>query len=171
MAKALKNTKVFIATIGTTPGPADPTTPEAQNMDLTQTQFEDLTWTPISNVGQIGQLGSDTNLITYDELTTIVTQKAKGVTDAGSPTFECARNSADDGQTAMTKAGNPEDSQEYALKIEMNDGTATTTPTIYYDRGVVTGPTRPGGGVEDFDLIVFTMGCNQAEVVVLPATI
>jgi hypothetical protein len=57
----------------------------------------------------------------------------------------------------------------YAFKIERNDKPSLDgTPTIIYNRGLVTGPKRPLGRNEDFDLEVFTLGLNQREVVVDP---
>lgn len=149
MAKTLTNLKVYVC--------AAP-----QNTDLDQAGFEALTWVKVGNVGSVGETGSKTNLVSYDELETDVTQKAKGITDAGSPEIECARNATDAGQIILRTVGAHNDANNYAYKWTKVDG------TVHYYRGVCTGPTRPNGRNEDFDLEVFTLGLNQAELTVNP---
>jgi len=114
-----------------------------------------LTYTAIGSVGKIGARGIDTNILTYATLDEVVTQKAKGMTNAGDPEVECANLPADAGQVAMTAAGLPTVKDAYAFKITVNG-------EVYYDRGIVTGPVFPGGGNEDFDLAVFKLGLVQA---------
>lgn len=144
--------------------------PLAQPTDLTKTQYEALLWTEVSNVGSVGQTGTKTNITSYDELGTAVTQKNKGVSNAGDPPVEVARNPTDPGQKALRAAGATK--YNYAFKTEGSDAPdATMTNTIFYNRGVVTGPERPNGRVEDYDLEIFTLGLNQLEIVVDPETI
>lgn len=139
-----------------------------QNTNLSQSQFEALAWVAVTAMGNHGETGSKTNILTYDTWDTVVVQKAKGLTDAGSPTVEVARIPTDPGQIILRAACLV--NQNYAFKLVKNDpavigGTATTI----YNRGLVTGPTRPNGKNEDFDLEVFTLGLNQIEVVVNPS--
>ena len=157
MANTNKGRKVFICT-----------TPQPTNLD--QSQYAGLTWVEVSNVGSIGEAGTNTNIVSYDELATEVTQKQKGISNAGDPTIECARNPTDPGQVALRAAGKSK--SLYALKFEDNDAPdGNSTNTIYYNRGLVTGPTRPNGRNEDFILEVFTLGLVQTEIVVDPASI
>lgn len=154
MAKSLTGAKWYVCA-----------TP-AEN-DLTQAEFEALTWVEVKNVGSVGELGPKTNVISYDELGSDVTQKSKGLTDAGSPAVECARNPTDAGQLAMRTA--TKTNFNYPFKYEKNDApNVTKTNTIHYNRGVVTGPLRPNGGNEDFDLEIFTCAMNQLEITVDP---
>lgn len=162
MANTNAGRKAYIAV--TAPGGS---TPAPQPTALDQSQFEALNWTEIGNVGSIGESGTQTNLPTYDELGTDVTQKQKGVSNAGDPVIECARNPTDLGQIAMRAAAATK--MQYAFKFEDADApSASYTNTIYYNRGVVTGPTRPNGRVEDFILENYTLGLNQIEIVVDP---
>lgn len=162
MANTNKGRKFYIAV--TAP---DGSTPSSQSSDLTQEQFEALNWQEVKNVGSVGESGTQTNVPTYDELGTEVTQKQKGISNAGDPTVECARNPTDKGQIAMRAAALTK--LNYAFKIEDNDAPSSSyTNSIYYNRGLVTGPTRPGGRNEDFILEVFTLGLNQKEIVVDP---
>lgn len=149
MAKTLKGRLVYIAAVG-----ANPT---ESNSDLNLAGFEALGWVQISNCAMIGESGASTQMPTYDELDTDVTQKSKGVTDAGNPTLEVSLNMSDNGQNALRTAALADDN--YAFKWVDTDG------VIHYQRGLVTGPTAPNGRVGDFRVQVFTLGLNQLEVI------
>lgn len=130
-----------------------------QNADVADaTAYGLLTYTAVGSVGKVGPRGIDTNILSYPTLDEVVTQKAKGLTNAGDPEIECATLPADAGQIAMIAAGVPSVKDAYAFEIVVNGET-------YYNRGIVTGPVRPGGGVEDFDLSMFKLGLVQAEIV------
>lgn len=157
MARTNKDRKVYICT---TPQPGD----------LNQAAYEALTWVEVSNVGAVGEAGTNTNIVSYDELSTDVTQKGKGISNAGDPTIECARNPTDAGQIALRAAAKT--NFTYAFKFEDKDApTANHTNSVYYNRGLVTGPTRPNGRNEDFILEVFTLALNQREIVVDPQSL
>jgi hypothetical protein len=143
------------------------TTPEPTDLDATG--FAALTWVEIKGVGSHGATGTTTNILTYNTWDTQVAQKAKGISDAGSPVIELARIPTDPGQMALRAAGLT--NFNYAFKIVANDApTANGTPTIRYNRGLVTGPTSSNGRVEDFDLEMFTLGLNQKQIIVDPTT-
>jgi hypothetical protein len=136
-----------------------------QNADLDDhavTGFPGLNYTLVNGVGSVGETGLATNIISYDTLDEDVTQKAKGLTNAGDPEIECRRIAADPGQIAMRAAGAVTNKDNYAFRIVDQDG------TIHYNRGLVTGPRRPGGRNEDFELEVYSLGLNQVELVVNP---
>lgn len=125
-------------------------------------------WVEIKGVGEHGETGSSTNILSYDTWDTDVIDKAKGMTDAGSPTIELARIPTDAGQIALRAAALT--NLKYAFKIEGNDEPEVGgSPTIIYNYGLVAGPTRPNGRNEDFDLEVFTLGLTARETVVAPA--
>lgn len=137
--------------------------------DLDATEFGALTWVQITGVGSHGEAGTTTNILTYDTWDTDVAQKAKGISNAGDPTVELARDPDDAGQVLLRTAANT--NFNYAFKIEGNDKPTDevgATPTIIYNRGLVVGPRRPLGRNEDFDLEVYTLGLQQREVVVDP---
>lgn len=141
----------------------------AQEAELDEDDMAGLVWVQIKGVGSHGETGSSTNILTYDTWDTKVVQKAKGMTDAGSPEIELARIPTDPGQIALRAAAKT--NLNYAFKVERNDkpsAAAGATPTIIYNRGLVTGPRRPNGRNEDFDLEVFSLGLNQEEIVVDP---
>lgn len=136
--------------------------PVAAPDDLTQTQYEALTWLQVSNVGSIGEMGTTTSILTYNTLDADVSDKDKGVDDAGDPEIEVAAKRSDLGQIAMRAAADTR--LKYAFKEELNDNPGGTSNTIFYNRGLVAGPRRPQGRREDFDLEVFTLGLVQKEI-------
>lgn len=139
-----------------------------QNNDLAKADFEALTWVLVTSLGNMDAIGSSTNILTYDTWDKTVVEKSKGLTDAGSPTIEVARLASDPGQIIL-RAAALTTNQNYAFKIVRNDPINTGgVPTIIYNRGLVTGPTRPMGRNEDMDLEVYNLAFNQIEVVVNP---
>lgn len=141
----------------------------AQQADLDVAGFAALNWVQVKGVGNHGETGSTTNIVNYDTWDTDVIQKAKGMTDAGSPEIELARIPNDPGQAIMATAART--NLNYAFKIERNDvpnADPDSKPTIVYNRGLVTGPRTPNGRNEDFDLEVFTLGLNQRQIIVPP---
>lgn len=141
-----------------------------QNTNLTEADYAGLDWTRITGVGNVGETGKSTNVLTYNTWDTEVADKAKGVTDAGSPTFEVARDPNDEGQEILRQAGAVGNNNRYAFKEVRADGPLGGTGTIYYNRGIVGGPTHSNGGNEDFDVDVFTIGFVQEEIIVKPTT-
>lgn len=139
----------------------------AQPADLNAAAFAALTWVEVKNVGTIGQSGTDTNVVNYPELATEVTQKQKGIANAGDPEVEVARSPTDAGQIIMRTIADT--AYNYAFKVEDNDKpSAGYTNTIYYWRGIVAGPVRKNGGNEDFITETYKLGLSQKEVVVDP---
>lgn len=126
-----------------------------QNSDLDQSGFEALSYTQIGNVGSIGAYGNDTNIVTYNTLDRQVQQKQKGITNAGDPAIEVARDDDDAGQVAMAAAGAISSRDSYAFKVTKQDG------AVQYLRGLVSGPVDQNGGNEDFDLHQYTLGLVQ----------
>lgn len=136
-----------------------------QPSDLTQYQYDLLSWVEVKHVGSIGEMGTSTGVVSYDELATDVSQKQKAVSNAGDPQIDLARDPADAGQAILRAAGATK--YNYAFKIEDSDAPSPGQGvTVYYNRGVVAGPTRPGGRNQDFILERYVIGLNQAEIVV-----
>lgn len=129
-----------------------------QNSDLDEAGFEGLSYTQVKNVGSIGEYGITTNMLSYDVYDRAVSLKAKGITNAGDPQVEVARDDADAGQQAMRTSGEPTYYDAHAFYVLKQDG------SIDYLRGLVAGPVSPNGRNEDFDLHRFTLGLVQAPV-------
>lgn len=138
----------------------------AQNADIANAAaYAALTWVQVGGVSKIGETGSKINIVTYNELSTKVAQKNKGIADAGSPEIEVSRLQTDAGQVILRTIGDVANKNAFAFKFEKNDAIATTN-TIHYQRGICVGPTRPNGSNEDFDVEVFMLGLVQTEITV-----
>lgn len=142
----------------------------AQNVALDQSGYEALTWTEIGGIGSRGETGKVTNVLTYNTWGDSVSQKAKGMTDAGSPELEVARSQTDAGQEILRDAAAIGNNNNYAFKEVRADGAVGATGTVIYNRGLVMGPKRPGGRNEDFDVEIYTLGFQQEEIVVDPTS-
>lgn len=126
-----------------------------------------LTWVEIKGVGNMSEIGTKGNTLVYPTWGDTVDQKAKGRNNAGDPTVELMRDTADAGQDALRAAAVT--NLHYVFKIERNDKlTGGGTNTLIYNRGLVFGPSRPQGGNEDFDVEVFTLAFDMLEFVVDP---
>ena len=142
----------------------------SNSVDLSQADYNALTWVEIQGIGNLGETGKTTNILTYPTWDNTVTQKAKGLTDAGSPTLEVARIPTDPGQILLRAAAAVGNNNNYGFKTVRSDGAIGATGTVIFNRGLVAGPTRPNGANEDFDLEVFTLGLQQEEIVVNPTS-
>lgn len=134
-----------------------------QNADLDAAGYAALTWLQVKKVGNMGETGTSTNIVTYDTLDTDVSDKDKGISNAGDPAVEVGRLGTDPGQIQMRVAAEMPD--KFAFKYELNDSLGTNG-TIRYNRGIVTGPTTPQGANEDYDLEVYTLGLVQKQITV-----
>ncbi|MBB3607343.1 hypothetical protein [Rhizobium sp. BK602] len=142
----------------------------AQNSDLTASAYAALTWVQVGKVGNIGDFGSDSTINNYNTLDEPVQQKQKGVSNAGDPELEVASIADDPGQDILRVFGDPLNINNMAIKVERNDAPQGKTNTIFYSRGVVSGPLYPGGGSDDFDLEKFKIGLNQLPIRIDPVT-
>lgn len=143
----------------------------AQPDELDATEFAGLTWVQVGGVGSVGETGDNTNMLSYDTWDDEVVQKAKGMTNAGDPEIEVARDPDDAGQDILRTAAGT--NLYYAFKIEGTDKPDTnpaSKPTIRYNRGLVAGPREPNGRNEDFDLEIFTLGLVQKQIKVDPVS-
>lgn len=134
-----------------------------QNDDLDDhagSGFPSLTYVQVKQVGSVGEYGINTNVLTYDTWDEDTVRKAKGLTNAGDPEVELSRNATDPGQIAMRAAGAIAVKDSYALKVVRPSGLTE------YLRGIIAGPRRPNGRNEDFVLEVYSVGLQQAPVLV-----
>ena len=128
----------------------------AQNTDLEDvTSFSALTYVNIGNIGNIGAYGFTTNMVSYPTLDRALVLKAKGQTDGGNLTIQCADTAGDAGQIAARAAADPQSQDNYAFKITFANG------AVHYIRGPVGGPSHPGGGNEAFVVNEYTIGVNE----------
>lgn len=168
-AALMATTSLFTPNVGTNAGGKVYICATPQNAKLDLAGYQALTWVEIGGIGEVGEMGTTTNILTYDTWADDVVDKGKGMSNAGDPTVETARDPIDPGQIIIRGAALQP--FKYAFKIEKNDPAILGgAGTIYYTRGLVTGPARPMGRNEDFELEVFTLGLVQRETVVNPVT-
>ncbi|RBO89677.1 hypothetical protein [Pseudochrobactrum asaccharolyticum] len=142
-------------------------TPQPQDMALIE--FEALTdWVKVSLVSEVGESGTNTNIVGLDTMDTEFTQKGKGISNAGDFTLTCKLKTGDAGQELMSDLALT--NMNYAFKRVWNDQLTTGgTGTTIYDRGIIVGPLIAGGGPEDFPTRTWTCGFQQ-RCVEVPAT-
>ena len=140
-----------------------------QPLDMTFTEFEAVTdWTQVSLVSEVGESGTNTNIVGLDTMDTEFTQKGKGISNAGDFTLTCKLKTGDAGQELMSELALT--NMNYAFKRVWNDPLTTGgTGTTIYDRGIIVGPLISGGGPEDFPTRTWTCGFQQ-RCVEVPAT-
>lgn len=137
-----------------------------QNEELTQSEYEALSWVQVKGVGNHGETGTTQNIVGYDTWDQVFTDKSKGIANAGDPEVEVARIPTDPGQEGMRAAAAARNKNKYAFKIERNDAPEGGSPTTLFNRGVVTGPRNPNGQNENFDLEVYALGLVQEQITV-----
>lgn len=129
----------------------------AQTTALNASAFAALTWVEITRIGKFPETGIETNVVTYDTVDTDVSVKGKGVSKSKDWTVEYARIATDAGQDLVRTAC--ENRNNYAFKAALADGSTV------YNIGIVTGPTRGGGGPDDPIIETVVIGTNMRDVV------
>lgn len=136
--------------------------------DLNQAAFEAVTWVEVGSLGMVGDIGASSNIINYDLLNQDVSQKQKGVTNAGDPTVEVAIDHDDPGQIIM-RAG-ADTKFIYGFKVINDDApSASFDGSIRYSRGIIASAVEVGGRVDDFQTETYALGLNQRAIRVAPA--
>lgn len=141
----------------------------AADTDKTQTNYEAMTWVNVNKVGSISEFGNSSNFVQYVTLDQDVESNQKGRGSAGQVTIEVSSIHDSAGQVILRTFGDPTNKTNMPIKIEMNDGAEGETNSIFYSRGVVSGPTLLGGGADDFQVERFVVACNQLWIKVDPA--
>jgi len=99
----------------------------AYDSDLNLAGFQGVaSWINVANVGSLPERGINTNMLSYDTVNTLVTKKAKGITDAGTGTLECARDENDPGQAKMTAIGQPNYFKSHAFEMIKQEARSST---------------------------------------------
>lgn len=126
-----------------------------------QSALAALSFTEIKHVESVGELGPQSQDVTFTPLDGSSVQHLKGSTDNGAIAIVCARNPLDAGQLAAITAASGTNKLEYAFKIVLSDGAdANDTDTTYYVRGPVMSARNNGGGANDVTKLTFNVGLN-----------
>jgi hypothetical protein len=120
-----------------------------------------LTYTVISKVETLGEIGPQAQDVSFTPLAGDDVQHLKGATDNGAVTITCAKDPLDPGQIALLAAAMSTNKLEYAIKITESDGAdANDTDTVTYVRGPVMGGRKTIGGANDVTKRAFMVGIN-----------
>lgn len=125
-----------------------------------ETSLAALTYVVIGKVESLGEIGPQSQDVTFTPLAGDTVQHLKGATDNGALTLVMAKDPLDAGQLACLAASLTK--LEYAFKIvepDAADGNDTDTTT--YVRGPVMGGRKTIGGANDIGKRTFMVGLNQ----------
>lgn len=127
-----------------------------QTSNLSISDYIALSYTEVGGVGSFGGVGSQKNFNKTSTWNSSISINVPGLEDLTPGTLELAREATDDGQAVLYDIARTNFS--YAVKMVKQDG------TVFYNRMLISGPVRPDGRSEDFDLEVFTLQPMQHEV-------
>lgn len=122
--------------------------------------FESDSYTEVGEVEDLGEVGDESEQITFTSLADSRTRKLKGPRDAGAQTIVVGDDVLDDGQAAMIAAeASPLD---FNFKIVMNDArTIGGDPSVQYYYGKVFSKRRNLGNVSNVTRRNFVVGVNS----------
>lgn len=144
----------------------------AQNSDLTQVQFEALTWERVNQVVTGPATGEETNFVSQVYTADGRARFKKGIVSGVSSNFTVGYDAEDDGQALLYAASRSRSA--YAFKHVLTDSPneATTTNTIEYFRALVGARNREPGEVAGYVNHIYTVQITDQEpVVVAPEAI
>lgn len=149
-----RNTKLYISQ-------------EDVTSEINEAAYGALTWVEIGKVISEPAFGFETNMVDLPYVTTVVQKKAKGISTAATSTLTVGVDHDDLGQIELLEAGAPGYLFGRGFKLESNDKlNATGTNTVRYSYGKVAGPNLNEGAAEDRDIDSYTIGLEQAPIIV-----
>lgn len=127
----------------------------------TESAFAADTYTEIKEVEDLGELGDESEAITFAPLGEARVRKLKGARDAGTLVLVVGRDPLDPGQIALKAA--EKTSFEHNIKIVANDAPdADHTNSVYYFRGLVMSARDNYGQQNNVVRTTFNIGINSA---------
>lgn len=140
------------------------TTQEAETL----ADFEGDSYIEVGEVEDAGEVGDESEQITFTALKDGRTRKLKGPRDAGTMAIVCGDDTSDEGQAALDAA--EQTIYDYNIKLTLNDAlTLSGTPTAIYFRAKVMSRRRNIGNVSNVVRKAFNLGINSA-IIEVPAT-
>jgi hypothetical protein len=134
--------------------------PQADPADIQLADMEADSYVEIGEVEDGGQLGDESQAITFTALKDARVRKFKGPKDAGTIALVCGADTTDEGQDALVAAeGTPLD---YNFKAVLNDQlTLSGSGTELYFAGKVMSKRRNIGNVSNVVRYTFNIGVNS----------
>ena len=116
------------------------------------------TWKPIANIEDVGEAGSEAEIVVGKFVDQPYTRKLKGSRDNGSMELVVARDSADAGYQALIAA--EKTSSAWNFKVELNDKPAVgASPknSVFYFSAIVASAKNSFGGADDIVKTTFSL--------------
>lgn len=133
----------------------------------TESAFAADAYVEIGQVEDLGELGDESEAITFASLGDARVRKLKGARDAGTLVLVVGRDPLDPGQIALKAA--EKTSFEHNIKIVANDAPdADHTNSVYYFRGLVMSARDNYGQQNNVVRTTFNIGINSA-IIEVPA--
>lgn len=118
-----------------------------------------LTFVDIGSIETLGEIGPQSQDVTFTNINGDPVQHLKGSTDNGAMTMVCGKDPLDPGQIALLTAAGTK--LEYALRITEQDAADANDPdSVTYVRGPVMGGRKTLGGANDVTKRSFMIGLN-----------
>ncbi|WP_242217258.1 phage tail protein [Shinella zoogloeoides] len=118
-------------------------------------------WTPIANIEDVGEAGSEAEIVVGKFVDQTYTRKLKGSRDNGTMELVVARDSDDEGYAALVAA--EQSSAAYNFQVELNDKpTAGASPknSKFYFSAIVASRKNSFGGADDIVKTTFTLAIS-----------
>lgn len=125
-------------------------------------EFEAVTpWTEIKEIENLGEFGTEGNIVEFLSLADGRVRKLKGSLNSGDIELVVARDPSDPGQNILRAAA--DDWNKYPIKVELNDKpTPTGENTVYYFRVIVGSARSNYGGADDITKTTFNLAIDGA---------
>lgn len=140
----------------------------------TQAEFVADTYVEVGEIEDLGEFGDTFANVNFTALADGRVRKYKGTADAGDLTLTLGLDNGDAGQAAVKTAHADRSKGDYNIKITLNDGNPTATPTpiaptTFYMRGKVMKNTVASGSADNVVRRNVTIGINSDILEILPA--
>jgi hypothetical protein len=131
----------------------------SKSADFVEADFNTQVWVPIDGWETMGAIGDAVALISTPLINRGRDVKLKGTANAPSMQNQFAVLPADPGQVALIAAGVPSNKNNYAFKIEGNEGGTSPSERLFI--GLVMGTPEQGGGANTAQLMSATIEINS----------
>ena len=121
------------------------------------------TWTPIANISDVGEAGSEAEVVIGKFVDQDYVRKLKGSRDNGTMELTVARDASDEGYAALVAA--EATSFSYNMKVELNDKPATgASPknSIFYFNAIVASKKNSFGDADNIVSTTFSLAISGA---------
>ena len=128
------------------------------------------TWTEIANITDVGEAGSEAEIVVGKIVDQDYVRKLKGSRDNGNMELVVARDSADVGYQALVDA--EQDSAGYNFKVELNDKpTSGASPknSVFYFNAIVASRKNNFGDADTIVSTTFSLAISGA-IIEVPAS-